>query len=250
VNIAVRAEVPLGNFMLTRGGSTDPSKAPNDPFVLYSIPAFDVGQPEFVRGCEIGSPKKNVESGDVLLSRIVPHIRRSWIVGEHLSQKILASGEWIVFRSDKIDGRYLRQFLVSDIFHRQFMQTVAGVGGSLLRANPNYVSKITIPLPQIGEQRRIAAVLDNADGLRSKRNRAINLLESLTQSIFVEMFGDPIENTKHLPTAPLEEVVSPSRKITYGILKPGPDHAGGVPYVRVVDIRDSLIKRCGTKADN
>ncbi|MDO9460648.1 MAG: restriction endonuclease subunit S [Alphaproteobacteria bacterium] len=193
--------------MLSHGGSTDPSKTPNDPFVLYSIPAFDVGQPEFVRGRDIGSSKKNIESGDVLLSRIVPHIRRSWVVGYHPNEKILASGEWIVFRSSKIHASYLRHFLISEIFHRQFMQTVAGVGGSLLRANPNQVSKITIPLPPLDEQRRIAAILDKADALRRKRRQALGLPDNLTQSIFLDMFGDPARNSRGFQTSAFEPLL-------------------------------------------
>jgi type I restriction enzyme S subunit len=109
------------------------------------------------------------------------------------------------------------------------------------------LARYEIPLPPLEEQRRIAAILDKADALRRKRTRTLDLLDSLTQSIFLEMFGDPVENTKQLPMAPLEEVVSSSRKITYGILKPGPDHAGGIPYVRVVDIRNSLIDVAGLK---
>ncbi|MBK9972542.1 MAG: hypothetical protein IPP16_18165 [Acidimicrobiaceae bacterium] len=48
-----------------------------------------------------------------------------------------------------------------------------------------------MPLPPIEEQRRIAAVLDAADLLRAKRRQAIAKLDSLTQAIFIDMFGDP-----------------------------------------------------------
>lgn len=181
--------------MLERGGSIDPSMRPDNEFVLYSIPAFDNGTPELVAGRDIGSPKKVVQSGDVLLSRIVPHIRRSWIVGSHATPEILASGEWIVFRSNKVHGPYLRHFLVCDTFHSRFMQTVAGVGGSLLRAKSNYVAEIPIPLPSLDEQRRIAAILDKADDLRRKRKKALELLEVLTQSAFLESFGREIFET-------------------------------------------------------
>jgi type I restriction enzyme S subunit len=76
-----------------------------------------------------------------------------------------------------------------------------------------------------------------ADALRRKRKRSFDLLDGLAQSIFFEMFGDPIENPAQFPVTSLESVVSHSRKITYGILKPGPDQVDGVPYVRVVDIQ-------------
>ena len=47
------------------------------------------------------------------------------------------------------------------------------------------------PLPPIEEQRRIAAILDHADELRAKRRASFALLDSLTESIFLDMFGDP-----------------------------------------------------------
>ncbi|WP_156383955.1 restriction endonuclease subunit S [Methylobacterium sp. Leaf456] len=103
------------------------------------------------------------------------------------------------------------------------------------------LSKLKIYLPALDEQRRIAAILERTDALRRKRKRALELLGGLTQSIFLEMFGEPVENIREIPTAHLQDVVSVNRKITYDILKPGPDIADGIPYVRVVDMRDGMI---------
>ena len=52
-------------------------------------------------------------------------------------------------------------------------------------------SMLEVPYSPLDEQRRIAAILDKADALRQKRKRAIALLDGLTQSIFLDMFGDP-----------------------------------------------------------
>lgn len=139
--------------------------------------------------------------------------------------------------------RYVFHCLQSQI--RYFLSRAAG--GAQPNISQGIIRETKIPLPPLDKQRRIATILDNADALRRKRKLALELLGGLTQSIFLEMFGDPIENSKQLPIATLETVVSPSRKITYGIVKPGPDHPGGVPYVRVVDIQNSLINVTGLK---
>ena len=198
--------VRLGDLMPKRIPSVDPSKYPDEVFELWSIPAFDAGTPEVVAGSEIGSSKKCVEPNDVLLSRIVPHIRRSWIVGPLNGHRQIASGEWITFRSERTHPAYLRHLLISDFFHAQFMQTVAGVGGSLLRARPEGVKQIEIPLPPLTEQQRIAAILDAADALRAKRRAALAKLDTLAQSIFIEMFGDPLTNEAGFEVVQLGEL--------------------------------------------
>jgi len=125
-------------------------------------------------------------------------------------------------------------------------------GASYPAVSDKIVRESTIPLPPLAEQRRIAAILDKADALRAKRREAITKLDQLVQSVFVEMFGNPIRNEKGYPIIFLAEAVTAGKPITYGILKPGPDIADGVPYIRVVDIRDgdvlvSSVKRTSTE---
>ncbi len=175
--------------MVTRGGSVKPSDFPDEEFELYSIPAHDRGGPEIALGAEIGSSKQIVQPGDVMVSKIIPHIRRARVVGQLAGRRQIASGEWIVFRGSAFDPAYLRHFLLSDGFHSQFMNTVAGVGGSLVRARPAHVKSIALPVPPLPEQRRLAAILDHADTLRSKRGQVLARVDSLTQSIFHDMFG-------------------------------------------------------------
>jgi type I restriction enzyme S subunit len=199
--------VLLEELMAARQGSVDPSKHRDEVFDLYSIPAFDNGKPDVVLGSEIGSAKQVVEPGDVLLSRIVPHIRRAWVVGDNRGRRIIASGEWIVFRHNRVDSGYLRHVLVGDPFHTEFMHTVSGVGGSLLRARPAYVAKIRLPLPPLPEQRRIAEVLDRAESLRANRRAALARLDTLIRAIFLDMFGDPATNPKGFPTGTIGDLL-------------------------------------------
>jgi type I restriction enzyme S subunit len=70
------------------------------------------------------------------------------------------------------------------------------------------VAELLVPIPPLDEQRRIAAILDTADALRRNRKRAIELLDGLSQSIFLEMFGDPVVNPYSLPTQLLSTVAT------------------------------------------
>ncbi len=189
-------DIELGELMPQEGrSSVNPADYPGEVFELLSISAYDRGSAEIALGSEIGSTKQAVQPGDVLLSKIVPHIRRAWVVEPSAGSRQIASSEWIVFRSKEADARYLRHFLVSDGFHRQFMQTVSGVGGSLLRARPKYVAKIKIPLPPLEEQRRIAAILDKAGQILSSSRQIDFLRQHLQERLFISMFGDPRSNS-------------------------------------------------------
>jgi type I restriction enzyme S subunit len=72
------------------------------------------------------------------------------------------------------------------------------------------VKRSTIPLPPLAEQRRIAKILDAADALRTKRREALAQLDSLLQSTFLDMFGDPVTNPKGWEMSALREVLKVS----------------------------------------
>lgn len=147
---------------------------------------------------------------------------------------------------DELDEtRALPEFLIHYFRSRGFRDVTTGtsqpqiIGQNLVR--------VRVPLPPLPEQRRIAAILDKAEALRTKRREALARLDTLAQSIFSEMFGDPVNNPHGLPVRPLKELIDPNRPITYGILMPGPDVQEGVPYVRVVDMKDGGIDLTGIR---
>ena len=86
---------------------------------------------------------------------------------------------------------------------------------SRLIANPAYPSvKISairdekVPLPPLAEQKRIAGILDAADALRAKRRESLAQLDTLLQSTFLDMFGDPVTNPMGWKVGTIEQVGS------------------------------------------
>ena len=77
---------------------------------------------------------------------------------------------------------------------------------SIKNLKNRHLDEIEILIPPLEEQRRIAAVLDAAEALRAKRRQSLAKLDSLTQAIFLDMFGDPVRNERGWPVHSLGEV--------------------------------------------
>lgn len=114
-----------------------------------------------------------------------------------------------------LDPSYLYWWLRA---HRQDLENL-GNGATFKEVSKAVVERVEIPLPPLEEQKRIAAILDQADSLRRLRQRAIDRLNALGQAIFYEMFGDPVANPKQWPTKKIADVAkvitgnTPSRQV-------------------------------------
>lgn len=157
--------------LLGQTRNVDPGATPDERFELWSVPSFADRRPETPLGSEVRSAKQIVHPDDVLLCKIVPHLNRVWVVGPSRGLPQIASGEWIVLRQHGCEPHYLRYCLSAPAFREEFLQTVSGVGGSLMRARPSAVAEIELPIPPLPEQRRIVAKLD-ALTARTARARA------------------------------------------------------------------------------
>lgn len=230
---------PLGDLVAKKSGSVNPINFPDEIFDLYSIPAFDAGQPDVRAGSDIGSTKQIVQPQDILLSKIVPHIRRAWVVGKNRGRRLIASGEWIVFRSERIHPDFLRYFLIGNPFHAQFMQTISGVGGSLLRAQPSEVAKIKVPVPPLPEQERIVKLLDEAEELRTLRAQADRRATALIPALFHEMFGDPSSNPKGWSLVAVSDIAEVQGGIQVTSLRD--TYPFRRPYLRVANVQRGFL---------
>ncbi|MGD0015338.1 MAG: restriction endonuclease subunit S, partial [Bryobacteraceae bacterium] len=103
------------------------------------------------------------------------------------------------------------------------------------------VSDMAVPLPPLHEQQRIAEVLGRAEALRVKRRAALSQLDTLTQSIFLDMFGDPEANPKQWAAGtPLGDVSDIVSGITVGRQVNG-QQVRPVRYLAVVNVQDKAL---------
>ena len=182
--------------------SINPMKTPDTVFEIYSVPIYETGHPEYLRGSEIASNKTIVRKNDVLLCKINPRINRVWVVGDESQYQNIASSEWIVIRTSEYNPEFLAWYFRNPKFQKLMMSEVTGIGGSLTRAQPKAVAEYPVPvLPRL-EQDAIAEVLNRVNDIINGRKRELQILDDLVKARFVELFGnlvsgDKIKTNKH-----------------------------------------------------
>lgn len=139
------------------------------------------------------------ERGDVLLAKITPCFENGKTLRPYQikNQVGFGSTEFHVVRAnlERLDPTYLFYLLWSDAFRFLGTNAMAGAAGQKRVGTP-FLKQLEIPLPPLEEQKRIATILDKADAIRQKRKQAIALVDELLRSVFLDMFGDPVTNTK------------------------------------------------------
>jgi type I restriction enzyme S subunit len=136
---------------------------------------------------------------------------------------------------DRLDSSFLNHYL------RSFSPARLIQDAAYPSIRLSDISELKVPLPPLSEQRRIAAILDQADALRAKRREALAQLDSLTQSIFLEMFGDPVRGNGQYPLSSVESIASEEK---YSIvdgpfgssMKPDDYRESGIPVIRIANI--------------
>lgn len=205
MNIAGRKPVvPLGEVLNFRNDIVHPRDMPHGRVTFVGLEHVEphtgmrIGAEE-IELSEMTGRRARFQEGDIVYGYLRPYLNKVWVAE---FDGLCSVDQYVFSVRNGIDRNYVAHFLRSIEFLRT--APVDTAPGQLPRIRSGEISKTPIPLPQLPEQRRIAAILDKADALRRKRNRVIELLDNLTQSIFQEMFGD----TQGLPTRPLGKALS------------------------------------------
>jgi type I restriction enzyme, S subunit len=101
-----------------------------------------------------------------------------------------------------LDRRYLWLIFLSPKFVAWASKSVSGA--NLPRLDPKELAQYQIPLPPLEEQKRIAKIASKCDRIRRTRRYTQQLSDTYLQSVFLEMFGDPIANSMQWEISNLE----------------------------------------------
>ncbi len=172
-----------------------------------------------------------IQPSDVLLS-IAGTIGRSCVVPRHLPEMNCNQAVCVIRPNrNTLEPNFLNYWLASSDAKKQMARGKAT--GVISNFNLTLARDIQIPLPPLSEQKRIADILDRAEGLRSKRRASLALLDELTQSIFLDMFGDPVSNPKGWEMCILNDICEEISDINHKMPKAV---STGVPFVSAKDL--------------
>ena len=173
------------------------------------------------------APGKTCQAGDIILG-----IRAT------IGEKVLADRQYCLGRGvaglrarPGLDGRYLWHWLT----HAAPGLATKARGATFKQVNREDIRELRITVLPLDKQRRIAEILDKADALRAKRQTTLAQLDTLTQSIFLDMFGDPATNPKGWPVKRLDSVCG---LVNGRAFKPTEWEESGLPIIRIQNLND------------
>lgn len=195
-------------------------------------------------------PYREVKSGytgfcdaDVLVAKITPCFENNKIAQAVLpTQYGFGSTEFHVIRPrSEAEGRFLLHFLRQDWVRHEGERRMTGSGGQR-RVPKVFLEGLKLPNLTKSEQKRVAAILDQADELRRMRGEMIARHSDLGKAIFFEMFGDVRLNERRWAEGPhLQDIADIASGITKGRKLNG-QITRAIPYMTVATVQDGHLK--------
>ncbi|HJH69563.1 MAG TPA: restriction endonuclease subunit S [Bacteroidaceae bacterium] len=154
---------------------------------------------------------------------------------------------WLVIRdiNNLFDKSFLYYYLSSPQTYQEFKRMA--VGGVVNNLNSNLVRSVCVPVPPLQTQQQIVEELNCLTSIIEKQKKQLEELDNLAESIFYDMFGNPIVNEKGWNVKKLEDIVHKNCTLSYGIVQPMEDVVDGVPIVRPIDLIDTFVSDTNLK---
>lgn len=203
---------------------------------------------------------------DVLFAKITPCMEngKGAIATDLINGYGFGSTEFHVLRARKhADARYIYHVSMSASLRQKAEQNMTGSAGQQ-RVPAKFFHEYTIPIPPLTEQRKIAHILTTLDDLIEQTEALIAKYQAIKQGMLYDLLTRGVDAQGHLrpsydeapalykesplgwipkewDTRQLCQIVPVDRPIVYGILMPGYGYPGGVPVIKVKDIKNGMI---------
>lgn len=182
-----------------------------------------------------------VDEGDLILASSgiqvdYLHKKMGFIQKEHLP--LCMNTSTIRFKSlddNVLNIRFFMYFLKSNCFKDQVARQITG--SAQLNFGPSHLKRMKIVVPPIDEQNAICSLLDKLNLVIEKKKEQVAELDNLAQSLFYDMFGDPIANEKGWTVKTLGDIAY----IGLGFTHTPKYVETGIPFLSVKDISSGKI---------
>jgi type I restriction enzyme, S subunit len=240
------ASVAIGELVTPVETWSPERDAPDETFTYIDLSAVDQDEKIIVGVRDISCveapsrARQILNAGDVLVSTVRPNLNAVACVPPDLHGATASTG-FCVLRPHpgKLDSRYLFHWARTSRFIGEMVRRATGA--SYPAVSDRIVCESKLPAPPLPEQRRIAEILDKGDRLRAKRLAALAQLDTLSQSIFLEMFGDPVTSKREWSTETIEAIAASGKHAIVdgpfgSSIKPDDYRPSGVPVIRITNI--------------
>lgn len=181
-----------------------------------------------------------LKENDILITHInsPKHLGKSAIYNGH-PEKLIHGMNLLCLRNNPnlSNSKYLFYYFQTKYFKNQILKISNQSVNQASFAVTN-LKDLEIPLPSLQTQQKIATILDKANELRQYNKQLIEKYDALTQSLFLDMFGDPVKNEKGYKIVKLDDVTT---KITDGVHAKPEYTENGVPFISVKDITTGTL---------
>lgn len=187
-----------------------------------------------------------LSDGDILFARSGATVGKTFLYKEKYGECIYAGYLIRLVPNQQLVLPEYVYYYTQSHYYKSFVESNKKVVAQP-NINAQQYTALQIPLPPKSTQLSIVAELDKLNEMIRLKKQQLEDYDQLAQSIFYEMFGDPVENEKGWEVKKLEEAVATSCTISYGIVQPGEHVLNGVPVVRPVDLGNTFVKTTDLK---
>jgi Restriction endonuclease S subunits len=153
---------------------------------------------------------------DLIYAKITPCMENGKIaIAKGLKNNLgFASTEFHVIRFEKkAYDKFFFFYLIQKRIRKYAALNMTGSAGQK-RVPASFLNNLLVPLPPIETQQKIVSILEKAEETKKLRAQADELTQKLLQSVFLEMFGDPVENPNQFDVIQLKSVFSEEKEGT------------------------------------